>query len=234
MLFARAFLATAALALVFIPAAAAQVPTSLPVLTAAEASQTDNEARIEAALSSKVSLAADNLPLKDVMQSLADQAKITIVLTRKIEDAEITPDQPVTMVLKDISLRSMLRLILSDLNLTYVVKDEVLKITPIADVHTPENLLLKIYPVKDLVVASAPDASSGSKHDFDPLIELITSSIEPDTWHDVGGPGFISGFENASSLVIRQHHDVHERIAALLTTLRKAKTLQDNSTTPAK
>jgi type II secretory pathway component GspD/PulD (secretin) len=230
MLTVRAFLATAALALFLVPGAAAQVPTSLPVLTAAE---TEN-ARVEAALSNKVSLEADNFPLKDVLQSLAKQAKITIVLTRKIEDAGVSPDQPVTKEFKDISLRSMLRLILDDLNLTYMVKDEVLKITTIEDGQSPENLLLKIYPVKDLVFATENEANGLPKHDFDPLIELITSSIEPDSWQDVGGPGFIGGFSNASSLVIRQRTDIHEQIAALLTTLRKAKALQDNSTTPAK
>lgn len=35
----------------------------------------------------------------------------------------------------------------------------------------------------------------GVQADFDPLIELITSTIEPDTWQDVGGPGSVSGFD---------------------------------------
>src|SRR5688572_15635430 len=35
----------------------------------------------------------------------------------------------------------------------------------------------------------------GVQADFDPLIELITSTIEPDSWQDVGGAGSINGFE---------------------------------------
>ncbi|WP_254513448.1 DUF1598 domain-containing protein [Anatilimnocola floriformis] len=35
----------------------------------------------------------------------------------------------------------------------------------------------------------------GVKADFDPLIDLITSTIEPDSWQDVGGPGSVSGFD---------------------------------------
>ncbi len=31
--------------------------------------------------------------------------------------------------------------------------------------------------------------------DFDPLIDLITSTIEPDSWQDVGGPGSVNGFQ---------------------------------------
>ena len=34
----------------------------------------------------------------------------------------------------------------------------------------------------------------GNQADFDTLIELITATIEPDTWEEVGGPGAIDGF----------------------------------------
>jgi hypothetical protein len=34
----------------------------------------------------------------------------------------------------------------------------------------------------------------GNQADFDTLIELITTTIEPDTWEEVGGPGAIDGF----------------------------------------
>ncbi len=37
-------------------------------------------------------------------------------------------------------------------------------------------------------------AGGGTQADFDPLIELITSTIEPDTWTEVGGPGAIDAF----------------------------------------
>jgi hypothetical protein len=35
----------------------------------------------------------------------------------------------------------------------------------------------------------------GVQADFDPLIDLITSTIEPDSWQDVGGPGSVNGFD---------------------------------------
>ena len=37
--------------------------------------------------------------------------------------------------------------------------------------------------------------SGGSAADFDSLIDLITQTVEPDTWEDVGGPGTVSPFE---------------------------------------
>lgn len=35
----------------------------------------------------------------------------------------------------------------------------------------------------------------GVTADFQPLIDLLTSTIEPDSWQEVGGPGSIEGFE---------------------------------------
>ncbi|WP_197532224.1 DUF1598 domain-containing protein [Symmachiella macrocystis] len=40
----------------------------------------------------------------------------------------------------------------------------------------------------------APPAG-GSGADFDSLIDLITTTVEPDGWEDVGGPGTVSSFE---------------------------------------
>jgi general secretion pathway protein D len=66
----------------------------------------------------------------------------------------------------------------------------------------------------------------GVQADFDPLIDLITSTIEPDSWQDVGGPGSISGFDTNLSLVVSQRQDIHERIADLLEQLRRLQDLQ--------
>src|SRR5439155_3528294 len=69
-------------------------------------------------------------PLKDVVDFLKDKHAIPIVLkTKKLEEASVSADTPVTKQLHGISLRSVLNLILEDLELTYVVKDEVLQIT---------------------------------------------------------------------------------------------------------
>lgn len=62
--------------------------------------------------------------------------------------------------------------------------------------------------------------------DFDTLIELITSTISPDSWDAVGGPGAIEPFPTNLSLVISQTQDVHDQIADLLTQLRRLQDLQ--------
>ncbi|HEV3021456.1 MAG TPA: hypothetical protein VGX76_03280, partial [Pirellulales bacterium] len=68
--------------------------------------------------------------------------------------------------------------------------------------------------------------SQAAKPDFDPLIDLITTTIKPQTWDEVGGPGSISAFSNNLSLVISQTEEVHQAIADLLEQLRRNQDLQ--------
>jgi general secretion pathway protein D len=64
--------------------------------------------------------------------------------------------------------------------------------------------------------------------DFDSLIDLITTTIDPDSWEDVGGPGTIAEFATNLSLVISQTQEVHDKIDRLLTQLRE---IQDEQVT---
>jgi len=62
--------------------------------------------------------------------------------------------------------------------------------------------------------------------DFDTLIELIRSTIAPDTWDEMGGAGAIESYPVNLSLVISQTQEVHEQIADLLDQLRRLQDLQ--------
>ena len=62
--------------------------------------------------------------------------------------------------------------------------------------------------------------------DFDTLIELVTTTIEPQSWSEVGGNGNIEGFPSNLSLVISTTEEVHQQIADLLRQLRRLQDLQ--------
>jgi general secretion pathway protein D len=66
----------------------------------------------------------------------------------------------------------------------------------------------------------------GAQADFDTLIELITATIAPTTWDEVGGPGSVAGFDTNLSLVVSQTQEVHEEIVDLLEQLRRLQDLQ--------
>lgn len=110
-----------------------------------------SETRILQALDHETTFDYLDQPLKDVIDSIAFDHNIPIVIdTAALEDFGIDTGTPITRSLKGISLRSALRLMLNELELTYIIKDEVLQIT------TPEKaeaqLITKVYPVGDLVM----------------------------------------------------------------------------------
>ena len=61
---------------------------------------------------------------------------------------------------------------------------------------------------------------------FDSLINLITTTVVPDTWELLGGPSTMSPYEQNLSLVISTTSEVHDQIAELLESLRKLQNLQ--------
>ncbi len=118
------------------------------------------EKKIEDALKSPTQIEFTEAALSDVIDYLKDLHKIEIQIDSKaLSEVGIEPSAPVTRNLKGISLRSALRLMLRDLGLTYLIKNEVLLIT------TPEEadnqLTTKVYPVADLVLPIPPPGSMG-------------------------------------------------------------------------
>jgi hypothetical protein len=164
----------------------------------------------------------NELPLSDVVSYLKSRHHVEIQLdTKVLEEASIGVDTPVTRTLRGITLRAALRLMLGALDLTYVIKDEVLLIT------TPDKasneLVTRIYPVSDLVT---PRSATLGGEDFKPLIGVITETIRPTTWGKVGGPGSIFPLGQVRSLIVSQTDEVHEQVAQLLTGLRQARDAQ--------
>jgi general secretion pathway protein D len=69
-------------------------------------------------------------------------------------------------------------------------------------------------------------AGGGNQADFDSLIELITSTVAPQSWDSNGGAGSIAPFATNLTLVVSQTQEIHEQIADLLNQLRRLQDLQ--------
>jgi len=61
------------------------------------------------------------------------------------------------------------------------------------------------------------------QYDFLSLMNLINTTIEPDSWEELSGPGSVMPFRPTLSLVIRQNWAVHRKVLQLLRDLREAK-----------
>jgi len=66
----------------------------------------------------------------------------------------------------------------------------------------------------------------GTQADFDSLIELIETTVQPTTWKTNGGAGDVAPFETNLTLVVSNTQEVHEQIADLLQQLRRLQDLQ--------
>lgn len=113
-----------------------------------------------------------------------------------------------------------------------------------------DSVLVRVYAVGDLVFPlpgaavvrwNGDDPTGGTQQteeslapasyaipqpDFTALIDLIQSSISPESWELAGGPGAIEPFPTNLSLVVRQTAEVHEAIAELLQGLQRLQEVQ--------
>jgi general secretion pathway protein D len=267
-----------------------------------ERQRSSEELRIMSALKSqKVDLRFDNTPLAEALDILGAQSGLNFFLDQQamIEEA-VTSDTPVSINLpQSISLESGLTLLLENLNLTFEVRDDVIRVTTPA--KKSQNGYQEVYYVGDLAMpipnfvptynmglsgalanayqnlgygpgsttpagmmnpamglasngggntsiagaalaqqlpGSAANGGNGMfgqgpsgmgggiQADFDPLMELIQRTIEPESWEDLGGTGRMAPFEANLSLVIYQNQEVHEQIQDLLDQLRRLQDLQ--------
>ncbi len=182
---------------------------------------------LENRLAARTSLTSGQLSLAGFAELLRKQFSINAMLDRRaLDDVGVGADSPLSACdVSNVVLEDAIELVLGQLDLTIMVRDEVLVIT------TPEeaenNLETHVYPVADLLCVgrSAHDIGRGRHDDYDTLLETITSIIAPDTWDQVGGAGSIEAFPASRALVISATRPVHRQIGPLLETLRKAKTI---------
>jgi type II secretory pathway component GspD/PulD (secretin) len=100
--------------------------------------------------------------LRQILEDLQGMTGINIVPDESaLQEAGISLDRPMSKHLENIALKSVLNLVLRDVHLTYVVRDQVLNIT--TEEHARGRMVTKVYQVADLVIpvenASVPSAA---------------------------------------------------------------------------
>jgi hypothetical protein len=156
-----------------------------------------------------------NRPLREVVEVLKDRCHIEVLIARRaLDDAGVAAESPVTLKAKKTALGDALRAALKPLNLTCVVRDEVLLITTQEDADS--LLEVQVYAVAVPMVRAHPALPPAA--DFDTLIDRITNGIAPQSWDTVGGPGSCAGLllNGTPCLVVAQTQQVHVEIARFL------------------
>lgn len=172
------------------------------------------------------------------MDSLREQCRINLEIdTRALNDQGIGTDLPITFRATDMRLEFVLRHILDELNLTFVINDEVLLII------TPEEgerwISTRLYLVGDLLGPIRGRDLFGDPirpTTIDELIEMITTIVAPHCWSRVGGQGSLERFSEEDLLVVYQTDDAHDELVTTLARFRanlaKGATKADPSAEP--
>jgi hypothetical protein len=160
---------------------------------------TAQERAVLRALDSPISVQFRNTRFQDVIDYIQDRTGQTIILdNRALEEAGVSYDSPVNLTLKGVSLRFVLLKVLRDLGLTYVVKDEAIQV--VSPRQAAEMMSVRVYYVGDL--AATPWQAAY-------LIDLIQSTIAPESWRVNGGLGTIVYDPVRQALIIKQSAEFH-------------------------
>jgi hypothetical protein len=201
--------------------AAAQEAAAQEMAVSVYPAPSAEEQKINAALAQPTQLEFIETPLRDVVDFLENHHQINIELYAPALDAVgIGSDTPITRNLKGVPLRSALTLMLRDLDLTYVVRDDVLLITTtdVAD----EMVELRVYDVSKLLGPGDSADSLGrllkdtlatSRTTVDSSAAYATPEQEL-ARRDQGPSRAISGYRNL--LLVRDSFHGHQEIARAL------------------
>lgn len=174
--------------------------------------------KIRQALDSQLSSAGldfANTPMLEIVDFIRDEYDIEVqVDTTALDDLGIGVDEPITCDLRNISLGSALRNMLQQLELTYVIADEVLLVTTQEECES--RLSVAAYPVGNL---------AGHGKNLKPLVEALIDTVATETWAANGGGVAEIRTLPGGILVISQTAGVHEELANVLTAIRKAQRL---------
>ena len=170
-----------------------------------------------ARLSRPVECDFGNTPLREVAADLSAKQMLRIRLDEyALKAIGLTPETPVTLHVRGISLRSVLSLITENFGSAWVVTRDGVDITSPKVAET--NLTSALYDVHDLV----PILRAPGIRDPDMLVQIVSSTIAPTTWKTVGGPGTIVASQGGAVLQVTQNCRVHEEIEHVLLALRLA------------
>jgi hypothetical protein len=175
----------------------------------------EREKAIMKTLSTPISVDFKDTPLSEVMDQLQRITNGVIILEKQsLDEVNQTSNSPITLQANRVTTRTVLKKVLAELGLTYVIKNESIQVVSIA--RAREMVTTRTYPIAD--IATIVDARLGPYlsrlqmiETINAIITNITQSIDPQSWR-VNNPeaaGTIVFEPISMSLIIRQTAEVH-------------------------
>ena len=106
-------------------------------------------------------------------------------------------------------MRTVLHKVLADLGLTYIIRNEAIQV--VSPAMAKQMMVTKTYYIRDLLPGgwgffSAVQAAQ--------LIDMIQSTVEPQSWKANGGDGTIVYDPITRALVVRQNAEFHSVLSS--------------------
>ena len=174
---------------------------------------TAKEKAIMQALGAPISVSFKDSPFEAAIEYLRTLTGVPIAVDKSVlEAAGVTYETKISVRLPEVSFRTVLRRVLGEVGLTYVVKDEAIQV--ITPQQAREMVVTRVYPIRDLVTGDWFDVSFGwdefvAARNAAMLIDLIKHTVEPASWDSAGGPGTVVYDAPRRALVIRQTAEFH-------------------------
>lgn len=180
---------------------------------------TEQEKATLKALSEPIKTEFKDMPFSGVIDYLQNLTGTTIVADKKTLDAvNATYDTPITAQFKRASFRTVLKKILADVNLTYIIKEGAIKVV------TPEEarntMIVRAYYIGDLagivdVRISPLLRELQMQAAIAQIVDSIQGSIDPNSWQGRGRQdgGTITYDPITMSLIIKQTAEVHYQLS---------------------
>jgi hypothetical protein len=109
--------------------------------------------------------------------------------------------------------------VLSDLNLTFVIRDGVIHVTNTT--RAKDLMVTRVYDIGALVMGNniaQPGVAVDPQlaQNVQAIIDMIVQSLDPSSWVGRGGTGMIGYNIPTHSLIIRQSAEIHSMIGGSL------------------
>lgn len=176
------------------------------------AKMSEREKALLKALSTPMNLTIEGENFEYFLTAMEKQLGVSLLVDRPaVEAAGIRMDTPVTVKARNWTGRTVLKKVLSDLGLSYIIRSEEIQVTTAE--RTRETLVTRSYYIGDLLgVSNLQLPPWYNQQQFAQtlasIIESIKSQVDPRSWQPEGAGSIV--FEPLSmSLIIRQTAEIH-------------------------
>lgn len=157
----------------------------------------------------------ESLPLTQVVEDLRRRGAPVHLDKQSLEAEEIASDTPVDFAARELPHGQALDAMLKELDLAFVI-DKAGRIVILSMSDAEARLQTRFYDLTGIVAGR-----DRRTWEFEVVLDLLKTTIAPETWDEVGGPGTAEGLAHAKPyLVVTQRRDVQDEVKRFLETLR--------------